>query len=365
MQTTAEYSIVFIKKYVIANIFAIFRTIFIDKKTAILYLIAKLNKVIKFYKRVTFSPPSSDPFSFLNNLYNLNMLHEKIEFSSLSKADLVPSILEKKSTQKNPFILVVPGGGYNHYGKKEQDIIAEHWNSLGFSSAVLHYTLEDFSFIKALTDLALAVAFIRKNAQKWNIADDKIFLCGFSAGGHLCASLGAYWKTPLFQNLFLNGETIEQNDIYPNALCLCYPVISTNSRICHKGSVLKLTENLSEAEAEKILNLIEKTKSQKQKINDEPYLKRIKSAFSLEKNVNSNFPKTFMWHTLQDKSVPAENTLRFANALAKAKITFEYHLFTQGEHGLSLAQGTPAECWSQMFVNWIQSIEKQNSNNAN
>lgn len=284
---------------------------------------------------------------------------KKIEFLPDSKADLQPFILKKSNTTKTPFILVVPGGGYNHYGKKEQDIIAEHWNSLGFSSAVLHYSLENFSFVRALKDLALAVAFVRKNAQDWNIDEKKIFLCGFSAGGHLSASLGAYWNTPLLQNLSLNGQKLKPKDIFPNALCLCYPVISTNSKICHKGSVQKLTENLSQEESEKILSLLEKPNSKKPSKAGDSYLKRLKTAFSIEKNVDLDFPKTFMWHTLQDKAVPPENTLRFANALAKAGVYFEYHLFTQGEHGLSLAQGTPAAQWSNLFINWLNNIEKQ------
>lgn len=266
---------------------------------------------------------------------------DKIQFTQSSNAYLIPFLLQN-TDKKSPFILVVPGGGYNHYGKKEQETIAQFFNLKGFSSAVLYYTLSPFKFPDALIDLAQAVAFIRKNSDKWNIAPDKICLCGFSAGGHLCASLGCFWDSPLLQNLTLNNEKLTQNEIRPDSLCLCYPVISADKKICHEGSIKCLTENLSKEECS---ILCKQTQTQSQLIRD---------VLSLEKHVSKDFPKTFMWHTRTDKAVAAENTLRFAESLKTAGIDFEYHLFSEGEHGLSLAEGTKAEIWTSLFLNWIK-----------
>lgn len=271
---------------------------------------------------------------------------DKIQFTKTSDAYLIPFLLHN-ADKKNPFILVVPGGGYNHYGKKEQETIAQFFNSKGYSSAVLYYTLSPFKFPDALFDLAQAVTFIRKNADKWNIDSTKICLCGFSAGGHLCASLGCYWNSPLLKDLTLNNEKLNSDDIRPDSLCLCYPVISADKEICHEGSINALTENLT---SEECLILCEQTGT-KNPDNKTPK-ELIRDAVSLEKHVSPSFPKTFMWHTRTDKAVAAENTLRFAESLKKAGIDFEYHLFHEGDHGLALAEGTKAETWTSLFLNW-------------
>ena len=267
------------------------------------------------------------------------MNHANISFSDCSSASLVPFLLEN-SCAKNPFILVVPGGGYDHFGKKEQASVAEFFNSKGFSSAVLYYTLAPFKFPDALLDLARAVAFIRQNAENWHIDSDKICLCGFSAGGHLCASLGCYWNTPLLEGLDLNGRKLTTKEIRPDSLCLCYPVISAEKDICHEGSIQRLTENLTESESEELCRKTDTDGT-------------IRDAVSLEKHVTETFPKTFMWHTRTDRAVPAENTLRFARSLQKAGIDFEYHLFREGEHGLALAENTPVAHWTTLFLNWL------------
>lgn len=270
---------------------------------------------------------------------------EKIELSTASGVSIIPFILEKpaKSNSRNPFILVVPGGGFTHFGQKEQESVAQFWNSKGFSSAVLYYTLAPFKFPDALFDLSRAVAFIREKSDEWNIDKDRIYLCGFSAGGYLCAALGCWWNSPLLKSGGFNPEQIK-----PDALCLCYPVISADKAICHEGSIQHLTENLSEEECIRICEL---TSTQIQD-SDNPK-EKIREALSLERHVGSDFPRTFIWHTEEDKSVPPQNTLRLAESLMNKGICFEYHLFEKGLHGLSLAQDTPAHVWTEMFENWL------------
>lgn len=270
---------------------------------------------------------------------------EKIEFFTASSAKIVPFLLENSSNSKkrNPFILVVPGGGFTHYGQKEQETVARFWNSQGFSSAVLYYKLAPFKFPDALVDLAQAVVVIREKADEWNIDKDKICLCGFSAGGYLCAALGCWWNSPLLKNRGFKPEKVR-----PNALCLCYPVVSADRTICHEGSIQRLTENLSAEECTEICAL-----TSVRVLSGENSKERVREALSLEKHVNADFPRTFIWHTSEDKSVPAQNTLRLAESLIKEGIPLEYHLFAKGQHGLSLAQNTSAKIWTKMFVDWL------------
>ena len=117
--------------------------------------------------------------------------------------------------------------------------------------------------------------------------------CGFSAGGHLAATLGVHWRT-----LGLNR---------PDGLILCYPVITAEPELCNAESI----ENITGADR--------------------------RDFFSLEKHVTPDTPPAFLWHTAADRDVPVENSLLFATAMKRAGVPFELHVYPFGEHGLSLA----------------------------
>ena len=111
-----------------------------------------------------------------------------------------------------------------------------------------------------------------------------------------------------------------------------------------------LLENLSENEKKNLLEIIG--------------CREIRDVFSVEKHISKDFPPCFIWHTLQDEAVPAENTIFLAQSLRQKKIDFEYHLFNRGKHGLALsspqtsnADGSniekECEIWPELFKNWI------------
>ena len=60
-------------------------------------------------------------------------------------------------------------------------------------------------------------------------------------------------------------------------------------------------------------------------------------AFSLENLVSPDMPRTFLWHTLTDETVPVENSLLLEKSLRRAGVLHEMHLFPHGVHGLALA----------------------------
>lgn len=203
--------------------------------------------------------------------------------------------------RKRPMIVICPGGGYHFCSPREAEPIAVKFMSYGYNAAVLTYTTtDDFKKKKMLypkpqQQLAKTIEYIRKNADKFNTDPNMICTIGFSAGGHLVASLGCFWKQ--YGNLSK-----------PNAQILCYPVI-ISGKYAHKGSFENLCNNNQE--------LINK--------------------LSLEKCVNQDVPPTFIWHTKTDQSVPYQNSELFIEALKKNNVKVQSHFFETGSHGLSLA----------------------------
>ena len=174
---------------------------------------------------------------------------------------------------------------------------------------------------------------IRENAKEWNVDDQKIAVCGFSAGGHLAASLGVHWDKQYLKECPGISAGLNQ----PNALILAYPVI-TSGAFAHKGSF----ENLLGIEA-----------------NNPLY-----QEMSLEHQISDKTPPVFLWHTFDDGAVPVENSLLFAQGLRSNHIPFELHIYPHGPHGLSLAnEETRAEnmevypnvaTWMNLCIEWLK-----------
>ncbi len=268
----------------------------------------------------------------------------KNEFLLNKEAKSILKLFTFDSETKLPCIIVVPGGGYDHFGLKEQETVVEKFLSLGFAAALLHYTLSPMKFPDSLTDLALAVQLLRENSEKYNL-NKKIFLCGFSAGGHLSATLGCYWNNSELIS-FINssyGTALSSSQIKPDGFCLCYPVISADKSICHEGSITALTGNLSQKNAELLCSI---TNSQTKR-----------DIVSIEKHITECFPPAFVWHTREDTAVVPANTLRLIEQLDKNKVPYEYHLYGSGSHGLALAEETEAEHWPELFRAWILKLK--------
>ena len=128
-----------------------------------------------------------------------------------------------------PAVIICPGGGYAMTSDREAEPVALRFNSLGFQAFVLRYSVMKVRFPGALLELAKAVATVRENAGEWDINPDKIVVCGFSAGGHLTASLGVFGTAILSKPLGYAGQEIK-----PNGIILSYPVISSG-RFAHQG----------------------------------------------------------------------------------------------------------------------------------
>lgn len=244
------------------------------------------------------------------------MIHEQIKLSvdgSLEYASLytyIQDYSEEIGIKKRPMIILCPGGGYEYTSDREAEPLAIAFLGMGVNVAVLRYSVAPAQFPTALKELALAVKTVRENAEKWHVDADKILVEGASAGGHLAASLGCFWNKPFMSDI---GKPEE---IKPNGMILCYPVI-TAGEYTHEGSVIALSGKLTDASEFGENDLIQ--------------------FFSLENQVTPDTPPTFIWSTFEDGCVPVQNTLMFADALRKNNVSTELHVFAHGGHGLALA----------------------------
>ncbi len=224
--------------------------------------------------------------------------------------------------KKRPAVVVCPGGGYCFCSDREADIVAMQFLSRGFNAFVFTYSLgEKAVFPNPLVELSVAMKDIRENADEWGIDKDKIAVCGFSAGGHLSASLGTLWN----DSEVVEKSGCENGENKPNALILGYPVIST-SWIEKANSLERLIGN----------NDFEKTKH---KLN-------------LQNNVGPHTPPSFLVHTYNDGTVPVEDSLVFSEALAEHNIPFDLHIFTNGCHGMSIGNDVVG-CDEKEYAKWV------------
>lgn len=266
------------------------------------------------------------------------MIHEVIKIQAEGSADYVrlSTYLWEDSKEipisKRALVLICPGGGYHRTTDREAEAVALRIMSMGFHTAVLRYSVAPAIFPVALREVAKCVAMLRLNAGEWHIDSERIVIMGFSAGGHLAASYGVYWNNEELANIC----GCESELLKPNALILGYPVITADQKYRHEGS---------------IQNLLGK---------DWQY-SELQEIVSLEKHVGLQTPKTFIWNTFTDDTVPAENSLLWVQALMQHKIPFEFHMYERGGHGLSLANeltdNQDHTCVQEECQSWIDLVE--------
>lgn len=225
--------------------------------------------------------------------------------------------VEVSSGRRKPAILILPGGGYHHTSPREAEPVALRFAARGYAAFVLHYSCAPSRFPVALREAAMAMRCIRENADAFEIDPHMVAALGFSAGGHLCGTLGTLFDGPEVADLGAPEQ------LRPDALGLCYPVAVAWGRT-HEGSF----DNLCGKD------------------------EKLRSRLSLDRLVRPDMPPVFLWHTRDDASVPCRNSLILAQALEEAGVDFALHLYRHGRHGLSTADAMAYPASDLPEVSW-------------
>lgn len=228
-------------------------------------------------------------------------------------------------------LLLIPGGGYAHVVvDKEGFETARLLASQGVTVFVLLYRLPQDGWAGGpdtpLQDAQRAMRLIRHGAKGFGIDPSKVGVQGFSAGGHLAASLA----TRFAEAAYAPVDAADSLSARPDHACLVYPVITLSTPATHAGSARNM-------------------------LGENPDPARV-ARYSPDQTVVADTPPTFLLHAFDDKAVPVDNSLMMLAALRKAGIPAEAHLFEEGGHGFGLRglEGKPVAAWPRLYSAWAK-----------
>jgi acetyl esterase/lipase len=209
--------------------------------------------------------------------------------------------------------------------QREGEQYAAWLGTLGITSFVLKYRMQEFGHPAPLRDVLRAVRLVRSQAARYRIRPDRIGVMGSSAGGHLAASAGTLYDHPLGRT----GADLDKVSARPDFLVLMYPVITMIGEAVHAGSRKALLgANPSAADVR---------------------------LMSVEQQVTAATPPTLLIHTQEDQTVPVENSILFYQALTRAKVPAEMYLFEHGGHGMGMRAGLgTASDWPKRAEEWLK-----------
>lgn len=247
--------------------------------------------------------------------------------SDTSDVPTITAFLPRTMSANTPAIIVCPGGSYlrlasNHEGRQ----VANYLNSLGIAAFVLRYRLgPKYHHPIELGDAQRAIRLLRSRATEWRLDPAQIGIMGFSAGGHLAMSASTHFDPGKVDA----PDAVDRVSSRPNIAILGYPVISLTEAWTHAGSRTALLGGTPDPQ--------------------------LAASLSGEKAVTKDTPPTFLFHTNEDATVPAENSVQYYLALRRAGVSAELHVFERGPHGVGLANSDPALSeWSKLLANWLR-----------
>ena len=226
-------------------------------------------------------------------------------------------------------MVVAPGGGYAHLAMDhEGKQIADWLNENGMAAFVLQYRhAPDYGHPVPHMDASRAMRTVRARASEWGISPNRIGMIGFSAGGHLTATLATQYTA----GDVASADLIERVSSRPDYVVLMYPVITMTDPYTHK-------------------------ETRKNLLGENPSTEMI-AKMSAEMNVDEKTPPAFIFFTQDDQAVPVQNGLMYYTALCEHHVPAEMHIYRHGPHGVGLATNDPIlNTWPDLFLAWLKAL---------
>lgn len=221
-----------------------------------------------------------------------------------------------------PAVIAFAGGAYAFRAPHEGVDVAEFYYENGYNAFSVDYRVAPNHHPAPLMDAQRAVKLVRLHADEWGVDPNHVFVIGFSAGGHLAGCVAT------MADICCVGDELDEISPRPNGAMLCYPVLSSDPTIAHIGSF----KNLLGDRVDEFL-----------------------SAFSVDKNVDETTCPCFLFHTMEDATVPVQNTFCMLEALREHNIPAEAFITPYGRHGVGLAEGVDGcEQWPALTLDWLR-----------
>jgi acetyl esterase/lipase len=223
-------------------------------------------------------------------------------------------------------VIICPGGGYGWLSMDKEGAEPAGWfNSLGVAAFVLKYRLAEYGHPAPLCDVLRAVRLVRSRAAEFGLNADRIGVMGFSAGGHLASCAGTLYDAVEGRT----GASLDAVSARPDFLVLIYPVITMKDPYAH-------------------------ARSRRNLLGEKPTETQIEH-LSTELQVTKNTPPAFLLTTFEDRTVPAENSIGFFEAMHRAGVPAELHIYERGPHGNGLRPGYgPSSEWPKLAEQWLR-----------
>lgn len=249
------------------------------------------------------------------------MLWKKPPYIEFSNDKFEASMTEYKVNDKKTAMIVCPGGGYVCNCVEIEGVpLTEKLNENGINAYILDYSVSPCHYNAPVSDAMRAIRTLRAMGY------EKVGILGFSAGGHLTCSAATMYERETYKKV----DHIDEFSARPDVFVPCYPVVTMDKRYTHLGSRQSLLGANWEDE----------------KLADE---------FSCEKLITKDTPPCFLWHTETDDIVPIKNAYLLAETLIENNVPLEFHMYSHGCHGLSLAnEFNDISAWSDACITFLK-----------
>lgn len=238
--------------------------------------------------------------------------------------------------RKRPGIILAPGGAYLIHATREKEGAALEFLAKGYNVFLLEYSLGFSSrevkeggaqaldsaarYPLPVLEMMEAIHYVKEHREDLNLDASRLFLMGFSAGAHVCASCGVFWDSPHLTRQL--SFTPAAEELRATGMVLCYPLLNPTP---------ERTVEINDPAAPDT-KFVREFLFQTQAPSREQ-----RNAVDLAKQVTPAAIPAFLWHSADDPVVSAVDSTRFVLAMQRSGVNCEYHLFESGGHGLALA----------------------------